>query len=73
MKKLSYSIITLLTLCLLACNHQTESTKSIQEYTFVGGWEEHKIDTLCFDSLQMKGHPHPDNILQEHGVDGGGD
>lgn len=53
MKKLSYSIITLLTLCLLACNHQTESTKSIQEYTFVGGWEEHKIDTLCFDSLQM--------------------
>ncbi|WP_291530575.1 glycoside hydrolase family 43 protein [Bacteroides sp. UBA939] len=52
MKKPFHLIITLSALCLLACN-QTRNTESAKQYTYIGWQGKHKVDTVCFDSLQM--------------------
>ena len=52
MKILFHFIIALLVLSLVACN-QTKSPEPVKQYTFIGGKEGDKTDTISFDSLQL--------------------
>ena len=52
MKILFHFTITLFVLSLVACN-QIKSPEPVKQYAFIGGKEGAKIDTTCFDSLQL--------------------
>lgn len=52
MKILFHFTITLFVLSLVACN-QIKSPEPVKQYAFIGGKEGDKIDTTCFDSLQL--------------------